>query len=301
VLRQTVSIVTDRLSSKEMSSSKGKFKSTAIATTPELICSTYVRGQHAMLKNLPRPTVHLVDGHAFISLGDCIHDVLAHRLELDVIQAQLVNPGIVKKLSECCQSQMILNNARKCNSHDVPALVLYFNEWSDDFDPSLSSTRNNRGSVWMKSVTIAPPPNQLHSLKYTYPIALGCKSSSHHVVEEWFAQEALALTSGHDNLFYCHALKRLVPVHIEMLASLQDQPERHHANCIMLGSGHLSAISSCLPACHDCFHSLLHGTIMPRQCRSCVNWDFDKDSSLLDFPTPDNYPSDGPDEVPKGL
>jgi hypothetical protein len=105
-------------------------------------------------------------------LGDCIRDVLAHGLELDVIQLQSAKPGVVKKLSECRHSQTILNNARKCNSHDVSPLVLYFNEWSDDFDPSSSSTRNNRGSVWMKSVTIAPPPDQLHSLKYTYPIAL---------------------------------------------------------------------------------------------------------------------------------
>jgi hypothetical protein len=44
VLQQTMSIVTDHMSSKEMSTCKGKFKSTAIATTPELIHLTYVRG-----------------------------------------------------------------------------------------------------------------------------------------------------------------------------------------------------------------------------------------------------------------
>ena len=311
VLCQTVSIVTDHVSSKELIPSNVNLKSTAIATTPELLHSTYVEGRYAMLKNLPGPTVTSVDGHAYISLQDCICDVLAHGLDLDVIEHQAAKPAFVTKLSECNHSQKIYSNAMQCNSEDVPPLVLYFNEWSDDFDPSSSSTRNNRGSVWMKSVTIAPPPDQLHSLKYTYPIAIGRKSSSHHVVEQRFAQETLELASGHNNMFYCSSLKKTIAVYVEMMVSLQDQPERRSANCIMLGSGqytarwgysaNLSAISSWLPACKDCFHSLLHGTVMPGHCATCVNWDFDKDSVLLDFPVPDNYPLDITDDLEKGL
>jgi len=63
-LCQTVSIVTDHVSSKELSPSNVNLKSTAIATTPELLHSTYVEGRYAMLKNLPGPTVMSVDGHA---------------------------------------------------------------------------------------------------------------------------------------------------------------------------------------------------------------------------------------------
>jgi len=119
--------------------------------------------------------------------------------------------------------------------------VLYFNEWSDDFDPSSSSTTNNRGSIWMKSVTISPPPHQLNSLQCTYPIAIGKIASSHRTIEQQFVAEMMELSSGDDNWFYCQSLKMSVCVHIEMMASLQDQPERHQANCKMLGSGRYCA------------------------------------------------------------
>ena len=301
VIKQTVSITTDRITSPASSSSDGVYKATAIATTAEQIRSTYVHGKYAMLQNLPRPQVTSFDGHGYVSLRECISDILAHGLDLDDIVSQSENP-LVAKLSECKVSQSIFDNASLRNVGTEQPIVLYFNEWSDDFDPSSSSTRNNRGSVWMKSVTISPPSHQLHSLQYTYPIAIGKKASSHESVEERFASEVIELSSGDNNWFYCESLKKSVRVHVEMMASLQDQPERRQANCIMLGSGRYCArwgytanftkIASALISCQDCYHSLLYGTVMPNHCPNCVNWNLMADSPLLKFPPPDDYPID---------
>jgi hypothetical protein len=38
-------------------------------------------------------------------------------------------------------------------------LILPLFTWQDDFDPN-NSTKNNRGSVWTQTLTIAPPQTQ---------------------------------------------------------------------------------------------------------------------------------------------
>ena len=47
-----------------------------------------------------------------------------------------------------------------------------------------------------------------------------------------------------------------------------------------------------LPACDNCFQSLVHGLTSPVDCVNCVNWDLENKSDLLSFSPPDNYPKD---------
>ena len=94
----------------------------------------------------------------------------------------------------------------------------------------------------MKTVTIAPPHGKIHSLCNMYPIAVGRKSASHDFLECRFTTEImLELSSGSNNVFYWKTVNACVGVHIELLASLQDQPKRRQANYIMLGGSKYSA------------------------------------------------------------
>jgi hypothetical protein len=61
-------------------------------------------------------------------------------------------------------------------------------EWSDGFAP-LSGAKSNRGSYWIKSVTILPQPCSLHEMSHTCPIALGYVVDSHETVEKLFASK----------------------------------------------------------------------------------------------------------------
>jgi len=63
-----------------------------------------------MLATLPRPQVTSFDGHGYVSLHDCVSDILAHGLDLNAIVSQSENP-LVTKLSECKVSQAIFDNA----------------------------------------------------------------------------------------------------------------------------------------------------------------------------------------------
>ena len=307
VVDGTSKIVHKRMS-EALSGHISKLKLTSLPTSTNSIRSRYVEGKFSILKNLPRPVVRCIDAHGYVSLKDCIADILAHGLELDIITVQAEQVLDVSKISESKYAREIFDRASSLYPGEK-VVVLYFNEWSDDFEP-LYSSKGTRGSTWLKTVTIAPPPDKLHSLCNTYPIAIGKKSANHELIERQFALEMLQLRNGEHNPFYSSTLKSNVKVYVEMFASLQDQPERRHANYVMLGGGKFTArwghaidfasVATGVPACKDCFHQLLQmnrtgGATPTFSCDKCLNWETNIDSGLLDFSPPKNFPES---EVP---
>ena len=288
-------------------------KLTSIPTTASCIRCRYVEGKYSIIRNLPYPPVQVVDGHAYVSLRDCVADILANGVELDFIEPStnmtssptqiLLSP--VRKISESVHAKLIADRASIVHGNRK-VLVLYFNEWSDDFEPMYSS-KGNRSSAWLKTITISPPYGNIHSLSHTYPVSLGKKSSSHEAVQHMFAKEMRDLSSGVNNWFYSKLVKANIQVHVEMFVSLQDQPERRSANYVMLGGsrftarwGHaidFAAVASGVPSCRDCLlkmtcpgSSLVIDSDGSGQCHKCSNWDVNVDCGLLDFPPPKNYP-----------
>ncbi len=128
-----------------------------------------------------------------------------------------------------------------CEHHgSEPFLCLYITEWSDGFEPSIS-TKANRGSCRIKTVTISPMSKDIHNLSNTYPIAISRENVSHECIEKEFSMELKKFQSGESVTFYYGLLKRNVTVSLELLVSLQDQPERRSANSIMLGGSMYTA------------------------------------------------------------
>ena len=278
----------------------------------------YLEGRTSFLPNLPRPNVIRLQRHAYVSVIDCIADILAHGLDLDTINAG--SDGDVPMLSAAFQKNSesphcreIYDRAQAVSSTTVstehqrhPLICLWINEWSDGFEPSYS-TKANRGSSWLKTITISPPANKIHSLEYTYPIAVGRSSSPHEEVERKFAEELRELASNTGGrLFYHGATKQNVRVHAELNVSLMDQPERRGSNFIMLGggtytsrwrhAGDLSHASTNLQACDDCLANVLMAnqpTAEDASCQLCTCWSTQGHRShLLEFPIPEDYPPD---------
>jgi hypothetical protein len=230
---------------------------TRLPTSGGAICKLYVRGKHAILPNLPRPKVQMVGSHAYVSLRDCIADLLGHGCSVDTITPRQPDQPVIN-ISHSDRAQRILHNSKLLYLDD-DIMVLYLVEWSDGFEP-LIFVKSNSGSCWLKTITISPPPHFLHSCSNTYSIALGMDSDSHGDVEELFAQELQALRKGESNVFYHGGLKCNFHVYIELLASLQDQPERRNANHVMLGRStytaqwglllDFAAVASAIPGCN---------------------------------------------------
>ena len=90
-------------------------------------------------------------------------------------------------------------------------------------------------------------------------------------------------------------------MYLELLVSLQDQPERRSANSIMLGGStytarwgyslNVAAVSSKIPSCQSCFRDLLLGhSTSSNACTECTNWVTDDNNVLLRYSPPNNYP-----------
>lgn len=272
---------------------------TKVPSTPSQVREMFIKGSHAMVPNLPRPTVRLLGDHAYVSLKECIQDVLARDVVLEPICSGMPNP-IVSKLSECKAAKPIWEAAYELYGDKLlygNAMCLYITEWSDDFEPN-SLQKSGRGSIWIKTITISSPTAGRQTIANTYPIAVGPKSSSHEKVETRFMEELVEIQKG-DFSCYVKSQANVIPIYAAVIASLQDQPERRGCNYIMAGNGtytsrwrysaDLNQLESRVPSCDSCLAKLQDGEDF-LSCDLCTNWSLDSESPLLDTEPPKNYP-----------
>ena len=265
-----------------------------------MIRSQIVEGHNAILENLPHPSVQMIDAHGYIPLQDVIADVLAHGIPTDVIP-ECEQQDVVHSLGQSRMATAIRSRASFSLIERHPVLPIWINEWSDDFDPN-RSTKSNRASVWMKTISIGWPSNAKHKYRYSYPIAVGRKSDSHEAVEEQFRKDLLGLKARNAPLFYHKLANGMVKVHVEILAALQDQPERRSLNHISMGNGRYTArmgwvadwvpLADGLPSCKACFETRAAGLELAAMggCNDCADWNYDSINGLLYFDPPRKYP-----------
>ena len=249
----------------------------------------FVEGEFALVPNLPHPEVEEVGSHAYVSLIDCVRDMMAHGIELDAI-AQPEVPGLVTRLGESAMAQEVLS--RGLQIVGTGGQIIYIVEWSDDFDPN-ASNKNLRGSVWIKTVTISMPHGSPRPMLYTYPIIIGPKKESHEEAEARLQKDLEILQSKDCPLMFCGKTKKMKRVYGEMIASIQDQPERRGANNLMLGSSSHAARwgykfdaklnAHVLPSCDKCQASLVSDGQQPTECTECLSWKMDKEQYLLSY------------------
>jgi hypothetical protein len=153
---------------------------TSIPRSLRDIRSFYLEGKWAIIPNLPRPAVNNISEHVYVSLTDCMMDMLGHGISIDIIE-NVSSSDTVRTLSESLRAKTIANNCQNiCLTNNM--LCLYVVEWSDECEPSYS-IKSIRGSVWLKTITISPPHNKLHCMTNTYPIAVGPHDVDHEEVE----------------------------------------------------------------------------------------------------------------------
>lgn len=284
----------------------------SVPQTDAQLRSLYLEGRSSIKHNLPHPRVDSVHGHAFVSLKEVIRDMLGRgtAVECGNDEEQDANAP-VRRVVDSKRYKEILKRARECHPDQPDVLVLWMNEWSDDFEPN--NTKGNRGSVWLKTVTICSCHDNKHCTDNTYPIALGPKGSNHDPIEDKFASELISLSDPEqraDNWFYEARTGTMVLVYAEMFVVLQDQPERRGANHLLAGnsnvhklfgsSADLKSIKDVMPACPTCLAMMLQpvprGSTSTRSCTVCVNWSLHTQSELLNFQPPPHYPES---EVPE--
>ena len=121
--------------------------------------------------------------------------------------------------------------------------------------------------------------------------------------------ECKDLAAGKQNQFYSTHKKRNVYVHFEIIALLGDQPERRSMNYMMLGnsifcsrfrfSANMKEIYHHMPSCNRCYTNLKNDYNFDNfhtGCKKCVNWDLMRNSELMKFNPPKDYPFENGDK-----
>lgn len=271
----------------------------------------YNEFKFSIVRNMPYPTIFTdIPGHSYVSVVECIRHALAHPhgARLDTIDGNTHNTQVVRHLHESEHARRIYNN---CLAHceaqgSTKPLVSYLFFWSDDFEPNTFS-KIGRGSVWVKTMTIGTRVDDDHCITNTYPIAVGRKGDSHEEVEKKIALAIAELNSQNFLSFYLGAAKKQVKIYFEIIATLQDQPERRGANYLMGGNGtycarwgvsaNLLRLYPRLKSCQACLKILEtrfgeeQWTLPVPNCASCLNWDALYESCNALIPLPADYPT----------
>ena len=268
------------------------------------LCLNDVRKQYtsnacSIIQNLPMPSVS-VDGfgrHAYVSLIECIQDLIGH--SLSTLQPIVSNLTTASQFPyNCARAQTILHEgSRILSPMSETDLIMFLYEWADAFGPS-NSCKDNRGSAWAKTVTISYNPNICVEGDNTYVISIGPASDCHEQVEQQFAKDLELARSG-KLLLYSAKHKMKVRVYADILVSLKDQPERRSSNCILLGSsnytarwgysGDLYQAYKLIPSCLKC-QVMLRNNITQNEikCLDCLNWE----TQNIQFNPPEGYPTE---------
>ena len=122
------------------------------------------------MSNLPRPKIEIYHDHSYVSIRQCI----AHFLACGNV-AKPVNQLKPNKKRFITDSKVAVDITRRgyavnkdIDKNDV--MILLGLQLSDAFDPN-SSTKSNRGAVWIKTVTFVSDRfenNNIHDTFHTF-------------------------------------------------------------------------------------------------------------------------------------
>ena len=264
-----------------------KVQKTIIPTQLCDLRKIYLEGKNSVIHNLPAPKIYKYeDSHAYVKVQDVIKYFFAFRGEPELLS--IIEAKFIKKVSYPTESLGAQEIAKKishmANSDNKEACVLV-TEWHDDFEPNTQS-KQNRGSVWILSITILCKKNDVRNSKYyTFPICIGEKNASHEKVLEIYYNDLSDLYKNPITVYDPNA-KCERKVRVAKLLSIADSPERRSSNFINRGNGTYSArwgyginvseICHPLQSCESCMRDLLHNKYneFSKKCKQCDNWNF---------------------------
>jgi hypothetical protein len=269
-----------------------------------MIRSQFLEGRYAYIPNIPIPQFEMVGRYLYVSLQSVVAHIMAHGIPLLCLKKRTDDSDIVQYLSESYKASIVLDNAlRIYPNYDI---ITFVTEWSDSFDAN-TSTKNNRGSVYVRSISFAKPDDSSWPISfYTYPICIGPSKGDKTVVESRFSDELENFKQNTPLQFLDGASKVMKSIYVDLLCSIKDQPERRSSMCMRMGnSRHTPRWGYCfdyrqkastIVSCDHCFQSIkLYGSHISN-CDKCVSWMITVDDNnadnaqFLKFDPPPGFP-----------
>jgi hypothetical protein len=244
----------------------------------------------ALWNSLPIPVVQNFSGIAYINPLQVLRFMFAFAVEMDnfVLRFDEHEHDEEEQLSDC-EDEVVIN-VEDCRASKEMALhcrtqfngkghtvliVLPSTDWLDGFGSN--RTKQNRKPIRLWTWNTSPPRDKINTVSNTFPIAIGMKKNVNwNRVEQQFRKDLLAFQDRDEPLLLYHGvLKKLVPVYVKRVASLQDKVER----------ADVTSTLSCTSDFHRCFGKLFQMQ-RPTIFKEALNQEFAKDNndrSILPF------------------
>lgn len=282
----------------------------------------YLDGDVAITKQIPIPGVKLNNDHSIVSIMDCVADFVIRSDNLvndvddwdSILNLNNINHSL--HLFKCNRVKLILRQAKNrvevsdLRTTDKQILPLFITIWSDDFDPN-KSIKNNRQSVWIKTISIFTMNKFGVKTKITYPVSLAMKGCNHDSVDFQHSLELSSLNSGEPRLMYSKTHNDSVYIHADIFSILNDQPERRgnldlaNGNSIIHGRFGLlidsRQVKDAIRSCQVCSKSILMEAMADNQtikyewrdksCNACSSWMFNLEHKLLRYTPEKDFPT----------
>ena len=274
----------------------------------------YLNISTSIANNIPIPNVIESYEHACVSIKEAIQHYLCFQTYIDGMFIEKPTKNYKKIISTSSSmtssnaSDIIRSRLRSAvDTSNVSPLILYVIVWSDDFEPN--NVKQHKKSTWIKTITIAPPPDCQTSSRYTYIVALGSKSLDHETVNFYFNQELNELKMP--TYMYCKATNSNIPIVVDVLANSADRPERSALN-FMLGHNGITSRrwrysayinTKKTKSCSNCMlrrvESVRTSSFTARDTfpTCCCDWDFQNPGMKVEKPS--EYPTSEHPKSPK--
>ena len=278
--------------------------STRLPLVPNDVLRFYTKHKYSLYNQLPSPTCHVSEYHAFVHLRSVIEHYIGFGYHMD--DNHLSNQHRPSSTILQCPEVMSIHKKTMSNIDDskkMSTIMLFLMIWSDDFEPSANMM--NKHSTWMRTVTICANKGFGVSTEHTYLLSLGYKKDNHDEMNDMFAKELDDLSNG--KWMYSGKYKRRVFVITKVLVMSADRPERN-ALTHLLGHGGLTTRrwkytafinQEKLPSCKKCCSKRLSRYIILRNnniykktgvCQLCCDWNYQSQSHYMKIDIPDKYP-----------
>ena len=254
-----------------------------------------------MFPCLPAPKVYTQGVHAYCLPSDC----LQHHMSFGYEAAFFTSTTTPPTYSHPKYSPRGIEIASGCTGSRAIAAMI----WSDDCDPQ--NSKKNRKALWCLTITFIQDTHVTSDSPIpTYPLAVGPKGADHRKILKKIFDDLSQHSSKKKPIYsYDGRGKNIIPLTIDVLACLGDQPERRGLNYLMLGAAthharwryscNVGALAKVMRSCSNCENQILQCAISGYtnttqtygHCSICTNWWMDDNHPLLTYNAPKAYPS----------
>jgi hypothetical protein len=300
---------------------KDKFIGLEIPSSVHQFRQLYYDSKFSIESNLPKPTILRAGEYCFVRITDCIANLLAHGAAVDNLLEDDNFPSNNKgdrlsfRESPHVQSLKDRWEEKIHPSKRKDVIMLWISWWADAFEPN-SSNKQNRLSVWIKTVTISQPTNvNGNDITNTFPIAMGPKNGDKDGVEAAIMKDLDALSM--DKVKSIFDLPRMFDkrsgewkyVCAKVVVCIHDQIDRRGVLNLAFGNGKYHGMFgwsydfgkkyASVVACDECHKSMLSekyyfGDPTARtyrwrdasQCKSCSAWFYHTAHDTLSYAIP---------------